>query len=417
MARANYVGLVAESVRERLKINGFRVGDPAESDSGEALADENVGRLWVQNRMDADAGLVHQAAIVMSRAYVTVTQDPKNEHEALICAEDPRAVITEADPLYRRRIAAALGFLVDEVTGMVLATVYLPEATYFFRSTVPYRTDDLTEDVERLWSGEVWRIDESAFAPDGVIPNQLGVVPVVPFINRPMLGGHGLGEFEDVLDIQDRINTTLLDRMVISALQAFRQRWAKGIELEDENGQPLEPFDPGADILWAVPDEKAAFGDFQQSDLTPILKAIDDDIRQLSSVTRTPPHYLLGEMINVSGDALKAAETGLVAKVRERQRHFGESWEQVIRLALLTTGKLAPSDVVNVETLWADPESRTMAELADAAVKKQAVGVPWRQNMVDLGYTPVQIARMETERAEQALLNLVDNEPQVTPGG
>ncbi len=54
--------------------------------------------------------------------------------------------------------------------------------------------------------------------------------------------------------------------------------------------------------------------------------------------------------------------------------------------------------------MWADPESRSDAEMADAATKKMTVGVPWRQLMEDLDYTPVQIARMRTERAADAML-------------
>ncbi|CAO0836168.1 hypothetical protein SMICM17S_07175 [Streptomyces microflavus] len=33
----------------------------------------------------------------------------------------------------------------------------------------------------------------------------------------------------------------------------------------------------------------------------------------------------------------------------------------------------------NAETLWRDPESRSISEMADAAVKKASAGVLWRQ--------------------------------------
>jgi hypothetical protein len=126
-------------------------------------------------------------------------------------------------------------------------------------------------------------------------------------------------------------------------------------------------------------------------------------VQDLAAISRTPPHYLIGAVVNVSGDALKAAETGLVSKVRDRQRNFGESWEQTMRLAFRVLGDEAKAKAFTAETIWRDPESRSVAELADAAVKKSTAGVPWRQRMEDMQYTPTQIARMEVDRAEDAI--------------
>ena len=45
--------------------------------------------------------------------------------------------------------------------------------------------------------------------------------------------------------------------------------------------------------------------------------------------------------------------------------------------------------------VWGDPETRTEAEITDAAIKKfQAGMVPWQQAAEDLGYSQTQIARM-----------------------
>jgi hypothetical protein len=122
---------------------------------------------------------------------------------------------------------------------------------------------------------------------------------------------------------------------------------------------------------------------------------------------------LIGGVVNVSGDALKAAETGLISKVRDRQRSFGESWEQTMRIAFRVLGDEAKAKAHTAETLWRDPESRSIAELADAAVKKSAAGVPWRQRMEDMGYTPQQIARMEIDRAADALNAQTATDPTV----
>lgn len=387
-ARSNYTGLVVESVRERARPVGFRTGG-----KGTQTMDKDAWDLWQANSLDAECGIVHAQSLTFGRSYVLVGP-PDETGFPVVTAEDPRQVTHVADPVRRRKVRAALKMWFDDETGLNHAVVYTAETIYYY-------VKPKDRGYRPMFNQARWKDDTSEGDGTGQAGNILGVVPVVPFINRPDAKPQGVGEFADVLDIQDRINAVVFDRLVIGRMQAFRQRWAKGIKFEDENGNPTAPFEPGADLLWAVEDEKAQFGDFAETDLKPLLDATRADVNDLAAITRTPPHYLLGAMVNLSGDALKAAETGLISKVKDRMTEWGESWEQVNRIAGLYTERVVPIDA---ELMWADPESRSDAELADAGLKKQTIGVPWRQNMEDLGYTPVQIARMRTERAADAML-------------
>lgn len=387
MSRSNFVGLVTDAVLDRLQVAGFRMGG-----QGEHEADETAQRVWQGNQLDADAGLVMRDALVMRRSYVCV--GPDDDGGVLLTGEDPRQVIHAVDPRNRRRVRAALKVWRDDLDGLDHAVVYLPETVHYFVS--PKGPDDSTR-----WQPGRWDVDD-AEVEGGVIENPTApLVPVVPFVNRPDKDRGGFGEAEDVTDIQDRINQTALDRLTTGAAQAFRQRWAKGVALEDEQGRALQPFDPGADLLWAVDAPDAQFGDFDAADLGQFIDAVKHDTEQLASITRTPPYYLLGAMANLSGDALTAAESGLVSKVKKRMAQFGESWEQAMRLAFMLLGEEA---AVDAETIWTEPERRNEAAAADAAVKKQSVGVPWRQIMEDLRYSPQQIARMDAERTSDAFL-------------
>lgn len=106
--------------------------------------------------------------------------------------------------------------------------------------------------------------------------------------NRPDLLGEAHSEIEDVLDIQDRINKTLIDRLMAQEFSAFRQRWATGYELpEDEHGQPVEPFRSAVDRLWVAEDSAVKFGEFGATDLTPYLKAAEADVQHMAARTRT----------------------------------------------------------------------------------------------------------------------------------
>lgn len=390
-ARSNYTALVVEALNERLHIDGFRAG------TGATVTDDAAAwRRWQANSLDADSEQVHVDALIAGRSYAIVGVNDDDRTTPLITPEDPREVIHEADPVRRRTVRAALKTWVDDVSKERHAVVYLDNVISYY--VAPAKS--------KQWTADVWTLDLDE-GDDGEADNPFGEVPVVPFINRL----RGKGEFEDVTDVQDRINNTILDRLVTQKAQAYRQRWAKGVKTEDENGNPV-PFEAGADLLWAVENDSAQFGDFQQSDITQLLKAADADIRDLAAISRTPAHYLLAEMTNIGAEALLAADIGLVAKALARQRHFGESWEKVQQLAAVAAGEDPRPDG---EVVWRDPQYRTIAELYDAASKASGAGVPWRDRMELLGKTPQQIDAMEANRTADALL--LAQFPQLEPPG
>jgi hypothetical protein len=397
MSRSNYTGLVAEAVRERLRVTGFMTGS-----DGTRTTDDQAWEIWQANSLDAGSGVVHHRALSLGRSYVIVGPPRPTRKYPLITPESPLNVIHESDPENPRELLAALKTWIDGVKGRQLAIVYLPDRIVYYRAVAPGISG-----VD--WDAKAWELDPEK----PPVVNPLGRVPVVPFINRRNRAEMGMGEFEDVTDIMDRINVTVLDRLVTQAMQAYRQRWAKGIDIEDENGNPQRPFDPGADLLWIVPDDNAQFGDFQQTDLKPLLSACSADIRDLAAISRTPPHYLLADIANVSGDALAAAESGLTSKARDRSTECGESWEDVVRMA----GEYLGSAIgLDSQIVWADFERRTLAELADAAVKYAAAGVPFRERMAVLGFTPAEINRMEAERMKDALIASLNSPLGVDPG-
>lgn len=401
-ARTNYCQLIVDAPRERLKVVGFRTGGSGSDDT-----DRDAWAVWQANKLDANSGLVHTAALKFGVAYVIVGPNKNDPKTPIITVEDPCEVIHDSDPVNWRKTRAAIKTWFDDVEQAVFAVVYLPDSIHYYRSA--RKVTEPTRIGQEKWSAGWWVRDPKNPEP---VPNPLGEVPVVPFVNRPDLKGNGQGEFEGVLDVQDRINNAVLDRLVISKMQAYRQRWAKGVSLTDEDGNPTQPFVPGADLLWAVEDDKAEFGDFAAADINPLLAAVRDDVQDMASISKTPPHYLLTGIVNASGQALDAAETGLVSKVLDDQVEYGESWEEVNRLAGKYAGRVVPMDA---EVIWKDPQYRTLAELASASVQEQAAGVPWRTRMRRLGYSPVEIDRMESERVSDALL--MAQYPQLEPAG
>jgi hypothetical protein len=137
------------------------------------------------------------------------------------------------------------------------------------------------------------------------------------------------------------------------------------------------------------------------------LSNFHETIKQLAtlvaSLSGMPPHFMGHATDNpASADGIRSAETRLVKRSERKQRGSGGTWERVQRKVLrIRDGAWDPRSR-SLETIWRDASTPTVAQSADAAVKKFQAGiVPLRQTREDLGYTQAQIERME-EQDEQA---------------
>ncbi|MFB7162321.1 phage portal protein [Streptomyces sp. NPDC056242] len=383
-ARSNYVGLVIDATAERIQVDGMRIGDSP-------VGDEEAWRIWQANNFDADSDLLITEAVKVGRAFVLVAPNPADASTPIVTAEDCTQAVVAYVPGSRRERAAGLKVWTDDWTGELMATVYLPDALVKYAAPKPNPgIAGKPKWVPREVPGEPWPA-----------PNPLGVVPLVEMQNRPDLLGGCMSEVEDVLDIQDRINKTLIDRLMAQEFSAFRQRWMTGYEVPiDDNGQPVEPFKSAVDRLWVIEDENVQMGEFSATDIGPYLQAVESDVKDMAARTRTPSQYLLGAMVNISGDALKAAESGLVSKVRQRIRPFGEAIEDVVRLYLSAAGD--GRDLSAIEVIWHNPEFRTEGELVDALMKMATLGVPREALWERWGASQAEIAQWREQADQQA---------------
>jgi len=398
---ANFMPLVVDAEAERLVVQGFRFGRN-ESDKG-------VWRLWQDNQLDAESQIAHEIALVKGVAYGLV--DP-NGGRPVITIEDPEEMVVETAPGNRRLRHAALKVWHDD-DGHLRATLYLPAEIYKWRS----RT--------RRERADAWSWDQVAwepFVPEGEDwpgINPLGVVPVVPLLNRPRRDGTGRSEIAPVMGNQSAINKVRFDALVASEFVAFPQRWATNIDIpvDPATGQAIAPFRPGVDMLWVTRKPKAdevdeyagnvpqpAFGQFPAADLRPYIELIREEIAQMASISRTPYHYLLGDPKSVppSGESIKSSEAPLVKKVGRQAVHFGEGWEELMRVALIASNQPTKART-DGETIWADPETRNEGARTDAIMKQYEQGLlPDDVALEELGYSQQQIERIRSLKATQS---------------
>lgn len=387
MTRSNYMGLVCDATGERLSVEGFRFGR-------DASADTDTWRIWQANNLDSDSDMAWLEALICGASYFHVapnTSDPSTPH---VWVEHATQAIVEHAPGTNRRVRAA-SFKVwdDDWTGELHATLQLPGYVFKFkakRSAAGIAASPRW--VERDVQGE---------QGNGLRKNPLGVVSMVEIPNNPRLLTGGVSELHDLTDIQDRINKTIADRLITQDYGAFPQKWISAWPDEDDDGKP-NTIDIGRNRVVTTEVAETKFGQWDSAPLDPYSMAKREDVKDIASRSRTPAQYLLGEMSNVNGETLKASESGLISKVRQRQRPFGEAAEEAMRLARLAAGLSSDGDP-RMETLWTNPEFRTQGELTDAVVKKLQTGIAsLRQAREDIGYTATQIERLEEDDLSSA---------------
>lgn len=370
LSKTDFANLIVDAPAERMTVSGFRVG-------GETSDNDAARALWDRSEMDAGSADLHRAMLGLGVAYGMASLDP--DEGAVLTAESAFNCITDHDPVVPSRVRAALKMWTDETEDVQYAVVHIPG-----------RLQRFARDVKDTWRADGWE------PVSGVLRSGVPVVPVVRFLNRD-----GRGEFALHTDLLDRINWVVLERLLIIAMQAFKQRAIKGeLPTHDEEGAEIDyasMFAPGPDALWTLPDGVDIW-ESTPGDISQILSAVKDDLRDLSAVTRTPMSVLSPDSANQSAEGAALMREGLVYKVEDRIKRVTPAWNRLVGLGLVLDGVSEP-----VKVQWAPAERQSLAERFDAFSKSGGPeGVPWRERMTDiLGYDAARVDEMQ--RAAQSV--------------
>lgn len=379
----NLCDSVVDVCADRLIVTGFAVEEGAEAAADEAWA------IWQANRMTRRAGEVHSEALTSGDAYVIVWPDEAGQ--PTIYPNSAANVTVRYDPESPGRVLWAAKVWTAE-DGRLRLNMYWPERIekYVTRNKAHVLPDgaDAFEPYEA--EGEPWPL-----------PNPYDQVPVFHFANAARVGRFGRSELADVIPLQDALNKAIADMLVAMEYVALPQRWATGLEVEidEATGKPRAPFVPGADRVWAVGAPDARFGQFDPANLVQFLDVQEKFRKEIATVSRTPLHFLIPPAgVWPSGEALRSAESGFLAKVTARQVAFGDAWEDVLRFALRVAGK--PDARLSCQ--WKDPTPRADLERAQVGLMKHQLGASQKQILGELGYSPQEIEQMLQDRQEEA---------------
>ncbi len=193
--------LVVQSVEERLDVSGFRT-------PGADKPDDSLWDLWQDSNLDEESQLLHLDSLIYGCGYALVWSDEQGKPR--ITVESPREVFAERNP-GSRRVRYALKRWVEDQRGH--AVLFAETQVFRFRTeakmTDPTFLDGFTSD---------WKLSKT-------YPSPLGVVPIVPFPNKPRTGKpNGESELADLLPIFDALNKLNTDMMVSSEFAASPRR-------------------------------------------------------------------------------------------------------------------------------------------------------------------------------------------------
>ena len=405
-ARVNLSPMVVNAMLDRMQVLGVSTAADNDTD-GDDLAREIADK---SNFATMCTDLIDYV-LTYGHAYATVLPPKNRGDKPLLVAEDPRWCVGDKDPENPGRLRAAMRRFYDDARRVETAMLFLDGKVYRAERSGA-RMTSVFSGGEWDWSGEP---EELAWlTPD------LGDVPMVMFEN---LGG--VGEFENHLDLVDRIADTVLQRLVLAWYQSFRQRAVvgnlDGTDDDDyEDDEPSDPVDwaevfqadPGA--LWQVP-EGIEFWESSQADLTPILSAVKDDFREFAAVTSTPLHLITPDAANGSAEGAALMRESLVFKVKDRRKRFTPGLQHLWELAFACVGE--PERADGTQILWGSIESYSLADRADASTKLKGTLSQRKIATNILEMSPTEAAENEQQLVSDRLLAGTASVGTAAPGG
>ncbi|WP_157253201.1 phage portal protein [Nonomuraea typhae] len=407
----NWTAPVAAAPAERMNVLGIRLPGQQETDAELSEA----WRLADCERGSSEAFVVMMAA---ARAYCLVwgTEDD----EPRVTWERPDQAIVAYDSDTGEPIAG-LKLWADDTREY--ATLY--EKLFVWKFDRPryartgYSVAGLIvpqgSDVVRSAGPEGWLPRRGPNDDTWPVANPMRRVPMVELRNQTLLDDDPISDIAGVMAMQDAINLTWAYLMNALDFASLPQRVVMGADIPklpilDENGQKVGERPIQLDtlinerILWLT--GGATIGSWPAADLAAYSNVIERAIEHLAAQTRTPPHYLIGKVANLSAEALTAAETGLVAKTGERIVYCNSGIREINSLMAAAMGDEAKAKACRRGVVvWADTQFRAIGQKVDALMKLKAMGFPTRWIAEQYGLEPPEVERVMAMIDEQAQLD------------
>ncbi|WP_165498695.1 phage portal protein [Streptomonospora litoralis] len=229
-------------------------------------------------------------------------------------------------------------------------------------------------------------------------PHEQDVCPVVRYLAEEDLDDPVRGDVEAVMPLQDQINLITFHLLVAEHYGAHGRKIFIGQMVE----QLEEQLRASASSSLTVRAKPSDFDvkEVSQVQLDGFIDSRESAVRYMSALSQTPTHELLGNLANISAEALVESKESNARKVRERQIIVGEGHEQLLGQA----GRLVGVEVdPGARVRWKptlDQRAMRFVELLGTIAGK--LGVPKKALWHELPFSDDTIKEWEEMAEEQA---------------
>lgn len=329
---------------------------------------------WQRNRMDARQATIYKAALTYGHSFAHVN----NLH--------PSGDV-KVEVLGTRHTVAFFDDPVNDIRPKIVLTV---------RS---YARDEDTPGLAIAWDDQCryeLNIDEEGVftARNEPIPHGLGGCPVVRYTcGAPDDEGRSLGVINDtMITLQNRVNQAAFSTNITADFGAFKVRTAAGLQvlyktdpatgepLLDADGNPIPmPIQVSQAKMLISDDPNTKFGQLDETPLAGYLHNEDQATKNLAAIAQFPLHALIGNVSNLSAEALNALEAQFMRHMNSLHMSWGESHEELFRLIAEALGDSEGANAYGGEVRWRDMTSKAFGATMDGLGKAaDQLGMPKR---------------------------------------
>lgn len=413
-----YGAVVVNSVADRCEIASITANDNSDASD----ADAAIQTVFERNKLELQAPNIIRKACTYGDAYAIVWPrenveevDGKYKPEDLaIWYQDPRTVRVFYSADNPNEIDYAVKRWVEDDNTRV--DLYYSDRIESYVAKGKSKGKKATDFIPTSGTGK----DDSDQDADDDNPvhityHNFGKVPVFHF--KTDADQYGEPEHKGFYSTSDVLHKLVIGHMAGVDYQAYPQRYALLNDQTDsseaarlDEGQfsykndgsgTTEDYglearseyraDPGS--VWMMKGVNGV-GQFDTADSKNFTDPAAFYLRCGATITNTPLHYFDPSGDTPSGESLKTAEAPFVKKVKTRQASFGDTWRELFQFVL----KLCGYGDINVLVRWEPAESVDEESVWTTAKAKQEAGVPWKQTILEGGYTDSQVEEWEEDR-------------------
>lgn len=380
----NWMSVVVDAVRNKETIEAFTVASATGQNDARTDA---LNTIWDRNQGACEADLVHEYVHATGEGCIVAGVD--GDGKAMFFANDPRCIEIVYGDTNPREIIQAAKFWMDGKTHK--ATVWTAQDNGVYEETLTGRSTTKTDAaLAQIESGITYTSDGDPIKT---------VYPRVPVFHFRRSARNIKPEFYQVQSIQDSINKTFVALGFSIENAADRIRWA----ITNSDMSVFQQAKAG-DVVAIPPsgqyDQPSSLGEFGAADLQQISALLDGWVGNVAAITATPYHYFSnGGASGLSGEALQALESPLVAKITRYIRRLSPVWEDLAAFVLTMEGIATTTD--EVTCTYTDPRTTLVISQATARATNVQAGIPVTWQLRREGFRESDIEQLLADRVRE----------------